>query len=111
MSNDSTPQASRRKCANCGLVNAGADEQCRRCGAVLPDDELLVTGPIETDSSRQPARRSLLKRLVWIISPTLLILIVWYVSLLMSSNALPPDQRLKVDAAISLLEQTGFNRE
>ena len=38
-------------------------------------------------------------------------LIVWYVSLLLSSDRLKPDQTLKVDVAIGLIEQSGFSNE
>jgi hypothetical protein len=48
---------------------------------------------------------------MWIISATLIVLIVWYISLLLTSEKLPPDQYLKVDVAIGLIEQSGFTRE
>jgi hypothetical protein len=111
MSDEFTPHHSRRKCAECGLVNTGADEQCRRCGALLTEDDELADEPVAVEPVEQPRKRTLLKRLLWIISATLLILIVWYLSLLFSSDRLQPDQALKVDVAIGLLEQTGFPRE
>jgi len=111
MSHDAIPHLSRRKCVNCGLVNGAADEQCRRCGAFLADDESPVTEPVEMEPAVPPRRRSLVKRLVWIISATLSILVVWYLSLLMTSEKLQPDQYLKVDVAIALIEQSGFSRE
>jgi hypothetical protein len=111
MSDEFTPHPSRRKCAACGLVNAGADEQCRRCGALLTEDDSLPAEPSALEPVEQPRKRTLFKRLIWIISATLLILVVWYLSLLMSSDQLQPDQALKVDVAIGFLEQTGFTRE
>ena len=112
MSQDAAnPHHSRKKCANCGLVNSGADENCRRCGSSLGDDEPIVSASPEPDSTTEPPKRGLLKRLGWIVSATLVILIVWYVSLLLSSNGLQPDQRSKVDAAIALLQQHRFDRE
>ena len=48
---------------------------------------------------------------MWIVSATLIVLIIWYFSLLISSNSLQPEQNLKVDVAISLLELRGFSRE
>jgi hypothetical protein len=72
----------------------------------LPDDDLVATEPLA-----QPRKRSLLRRLVWIVSATLVVLIIWYVSLLLSSDRLQPDQNLKVDVAIGLIEQSGFTRE
>jgi hypothetical protein len=111
MSEDSTPVNSRRKCPECGLVNSGADEQCRRCGAGLSEEDSFAPQPADGEAIAQPRKRGLLKRLVWIISATLVVLIIWYVSLLMTSDQLPPDQYLKVDAAIGLIEQSGFTRE
>jgi hypothetical protein len=111
MSEDSTPHYSRRKCAECGLVNAGTDEQCRRCGAWFREEDSFAPEQSEPESSRPPRTRSFLKRVVWIVSATLIILIVWYLSLLLTSEKLQPEQNLKVDVAIALIEQSGFTRE
>jgi len=85
---------------------------CRRCGALLTEDE----GEYPVDRApavveEKPPRRTVLKRLTWIVSTTLIILILFYLSLLVSSAGLDPDQRNKVDAAIAFLEQKGFSRE
>jgi len=113
MSQDSAqiPHQSRRKCANCGLVNAGSDEQCRRCGALLADDEPFDSIDSEALAETKPKKRGLLKRVTWVVGATLLILTIWYASLLMSSTGLQPDQRERVDKAIAVLQQSGFTRE
>jgi len=111
MNQDSTPHVSRRKCANCGLVNIGTDEHCRRCGGLLAEEGDLALPPNEAEAATKPPRRSLLRRIMWIVSATLIILIIWYFSLLISSEGLQPDQYLKVDVATSLLELRGFRRE
>jgi len=111
MDHEVTSNLSRRKCVNCGLINAAADEQCRRCGALLPDNEPPEAQPKEEEPAEKPPRRSFRKRVVWILSATLVTLVAWYISLLMTSDRLQPEQYLKVDVAIGLLEQTGFNRE
>lgn len=103
--------SSRRKCANCGLVNLAKDEQCRRCGALLADEEPLDSLPRETAPAKAPKKRRLLQRIIWIVGATLIVLIIWYVSLLVSSDGLQPDQREKVNNAIALLQQAGFTRE
>ncbi len=102
--------SSRRKCAKCGLVNTAADEQCRRCGEILTDEEPLDSLPEEAPE-KAPKKRSLLQRITWIVGATLTILIIWYVSLLVSSDGLQPDQREKVNKAIALLQEAGFTRE
>src|SRR5258708_3733656 len=103
-----TPQQSRRKCTNCGLANASSDELCRRCGTPLADEEDVEAEPLAGGSRK---KRSLLKRITWVIATSLIILGMWYVFVLMSSDGLQPDQREKVQQAIAVLQQQGFNRE
>ncbi len=113
MSQDSnqTPHKSRRKCANCGLVNTGSDETCRRCGTSLADEERTDPIAAEPTAGNSTKKRGFFKRVTWILGATLVILVIWYVSLLISSDGLQPDQRQKVQNAIALLQQQGFNRE
>ena len=113
MSDDSSPvlHSERRKCGKCGLVNSGNDEVCRRCGEplILSDDAPPST--YETPTTEKPKGRTFLRRVVWVVTATLLILIVWYASLLITSDRLKPDQRAKVQSAIDLIQQGGFTRE
>ncbi len=102
---------SRRKCAHCGLVNAASDEQCRRCGSLLTDVESFVPITAEAVPALKIRKRSFLKRAIWTVGVTLVLLIIWYVSLLMSSDGLRPQQHEQVQKAIVLLEQHGFSRE
>ena len=110
MNQDSSLHVSRRKCAKCGLVNVGADEHCRRCGSLLEESDPAAKA-IASRPAPKPPRRSLLRRIVWIVSATFIVLIIWYFSLLISSDGLQPEQYLKVDVAIGLLELRGFSRE
>ncbi|MDX6405194.1 MAG: hypothetical protein QOH70_2649 [Blastocatellia bacterium] len=106
------PHQSRQKCATCGLVNAGSDLSCRRCGSPLTDVEPTELQPgAEIAAGHGTKKRGLLKRLTWIAGATLLALTVFYLSLLISSDGLQPDQREAVRKAIAVLEQRGFNRE
>jgi len=112
MNQDPAGPLSRRKCANCGLVNSGAEERCRRCGGLLSEEgDLAAAAPIEPAPATRPPGRSLLRRIMWIVSTTLIFLIVWYFSLLISADGLQSEQYLKVDVAIGLLELRGFSRE
>ena len=113
MSQDSiqTPHQLRRKCARCGLVNSGADELCRRCGTALPDDQSVATIKAELLPVIDTKKRGLLKRLTWIFGATLVALIMFYVSLLISSDGLQTDESEKVQNAIAVLQQQGFHRE
>jgi len=49
--------------------------------------------------------------MTWVLTATIVILIVWYASLLISSDALKPDERDKVQKAIASLQERGFTRE
>ena len=100
----------KNKCAQCGLVNSDTDEQCRRCGALLAaSDEVQSQSEVEVEEKVK--KRSLGRRLLWICGMTLVILIVMYTSLLITSNALKPDQQAVVQKAIDVLDQKGFGGE
>jgi len=105
-----TAHQSRQKCPNCGLVNAGSDDLCRRCGAALDADDNAKLSTAEP-ADVVPKKRGFLKRLVWVLATTLILLVIWYASLLISSDGLQPDQREKVQRAIAVLQQQDFNRE
>src|SRR5205807_6965237 len=113
MSQDSiqTPHQSRRKCERCGLVNTGADESCRRCGTALADNESSEPVQAKDEVSTTTKKRGLLKRITWVLGATSIILVIWYASLLVSSDGLQTDQREKVQNAIAVLHQQGFSRE
>jgi hypothetical protein len=112
MSPDSvnTSSHSRQKCPECGLVNAGSDDVCRRCGASFARPEVSnhAAGP---QPKAEPAKRGFFRRVLWVFGATLVALVIWYVSLLLSSDGLQPDQRQKVQDAIAVLRQQGFSRE
>lgn len=105
------PHQPRKKCANCGLVNVASDEVCRRCGTLLAEDEQLAPLSIDEPLTIKPRKRSFLKRVTWILGASGLLLIVFYASLLISSDGLTADQNAKVQSAIGLLQERGFSRE
>jgi len=113
MSDDSSPvlHSERRKCGKCGLVNSGNDEVCRRCGEPLILSDDAPPPSYETPATEKLKGRAFLRRVVWVVGATLLILIIWYASLLMTSDRLKPDQHAKVQSAIDLIQQGGFTRE
>jgi hypothetical protein len=106
-----SPHQARRKCAHCGLVNRGADEFCRRCGTALADDESSEPVPAKAEIHATTRKRGFLKRVTWVLGATSILLVIWYVSLLISADGLQADERPKVDAAIALLQADGFGRE
>ena len=101
----------RKKCPQCGLVNPATDNNCRRCGTSLAEAETTVTeAPPEADAKPFKKRKVGL-RIGWILGTTLILLFVAYMSLLLTSEDLPFDQRQTVKAAIAVLDQKGFARQ
>src|SRR6185503_13695996 len=84
------------------------DEVCRRCGAELYPEPVAVS---TTDEAPSKKSRSFLKRVGWIIGATMILLIVFYLSLLFTSDGLQPAQRDQVQRSIAILEQKGFSTE
>jgi len=106
--NDSTPNT-RKKCPQCGLVNAAADGVCRRCGVELDAEPLA---PSDTPGKAAPRKsRSFLKRVAFIAGATLTILLIFYLSLIFTSDGLQPAERDQIQRAIAILGQKGFSRE
>jgi hypothetical protein len=77
----------------------------------LAGEERVESGPAEPVAGADVTKRGFLKRATWTLGATLIALMICYASLLISSNALQPDQRDKVQNAIAILQQQGFNRE
>jgi hypothetical protein len=102
--------ANRRKCPVCGLVNVAANEECRRCGAVLPP-----VGPVrivEAEPAVQPSRAGGIgRRLLWLAGVTVVLVFLWSRSLLLTSDAIDGRQQQIVLQAVTLLERSGFSRE
>lgn len=97
----------KKKCSQCGLVNAVTDDACRRCGTPL------IEGPGETEPvDEEPVKkRALGKRLLWILGATLFLLFAFYMSLRVTSQDLGYDQRQIVARSVAILAQKGFSRE
>jgi hypothetical protein len=104
----------RSKCNQCGLVNAATDEQCRRCGALLlatTEEAELQLEPDVEETDEPVKKRSIRQRNLWIAGTTVAILVMLYVSLIVSSNGLNSEQQAEVQKAIDVLDQKGFGSE
>lgn len=95
----------RNKCSRCGLVNLAVDEVCRRCGASLTGEASAAA------DSGDVRKRQIGRRLIWIFGTTLVLLFVFYLSLLLTSDDLGFDRRQTVRNAIAILKQNGFDKE
>jgi len=97
----------KNKCPRCGLVNTDTDDTCRRCSAPL------TAGAGEGGDAGEETvkKRSIAKRLVWILGATLFLLFAFYMSLRVTSQDLGYDQRQIVVRSVAILEQKGFGRE
>ena len=100
-----------RKCGACGLVNFAADDVCRRCGVLLAQP--LADAAEHAGDEPTPARprRGFLRSVYAIVTATVAIVAGAYLSLLLSSDGLGPEQHQMVDEAIHVIERAGFTRE
>jgi hypothetical protein len=96
---------SNKKCTQCGLVNYASDERCRRCEAELESVPAVETLPAKGRN------RKILLRLMMTPALVLTILLLLYLSLLATSDAINSEQRLMVNRAIDVIEQKGFGQE
>jgi hypothetical protein len=95
----------RNKCAECGLVNKLDDEACRRCGTLLNQQSESL--PAE----EKVKKRRLAQRIGWILGMTAVVLLICYLSLLLTSDGLGYDQRKTVERAVAVLEANGFAKQ
>src|SRR4030095_2868661 len=59
----------------------------------------------------KPGKRPFVKRVIWIVTTTGILLLAFYMSLLVSSDGVNTDQRDKVQKAIALISERGLTRE
>jgi hypothetical protein len=97
-----------KKCPRCGLVNFADAKACKRCEAPLADVEERAGDKEGASPSRL---RWLIKRTLVVLGSVLLVLLIFYGSLLKTSERLSYDQRQVVARGIQVLEQKGFSRE
>lgn len=97
-----------RKCPRCGLVNFADQEACKRCGASLAGAHRDEPG---SECARKRGLAWLIKRALVVIGTTLGILLIFYGTLLKSSERLSYNQRQVVAGSIKVLEEGGFSRE
>ena len=90
-------------CSVCKAVNSQNAYSCSRCATDLPRPDTTA------DKRQRPPR--LLQRVGAVVVVCAAILAGFYVSLLVSAKRLTLRERAELSAAISVLEQKGFERE
>jgi hypothetical protein len=96
-----------RKCPRCGLVNFADADACKRCGTTLAG----AGGAPEEKAARARGARWLIKRALVVTATVVALLLIFYGSLLKSSERLTYEQQQVLAASIGTLEQGGFTRE
>ena len=109
---------SNHKCAGCGLVNFAYATECKRCAAPLglalaPAFDGAPTADFfdEDEPARAEGRRGILRRTLWVLGVTALLLVGSHASLLYTSTPATYDEREQVMRAVGLIERAGFARE
>lgn len=96
-----------KKCPNCNLINFVEAEECRRCKSDLKNNQPNVTVENKKDS--------IVTKIIWRAVTCLLVCLValfgFYLSLIFSASKLQYNEKQKVEEAIKVLENKGFNNE
>jgi hypothetical protein len=88
-------------------VNFATAPACRRCGSDLQAGRLADDAP-----AWEPApERGLWRKALWIGSTTAAIVVVWYLSLVFSSDGLSPNERAMVRRATAIIADAGYAPE
>lgn len=103
-----------KKCSKCGLINFQIAEFCQRCHANFSEKiNSPLQQPVDEDFNQKLNAGTIwfFKRFLTAVGVSAGLLIIAYLSLLYSAAQLSSDQRLKVNEAINLLAEKGFERE
>lgn len=101
---------SRRRCANCGLLNFASEEKCKRCGAEMVEAQEKKAADYGVVNDGEKGH-SVIKRALVISTVILVLLFVFYISLLTTSEPVSFEQKQTVHRAIRVLEEKGFTSE
>ena len=107
------------KCAGCGLVNFAHASECKRCNAPLEPafaDAAFYAGAasnfeFEEAPGEGKRRRGFLRRALWVLVVTFVLLVGSHASLLFTSTAATYDERVQVERSVELIKRAGFSRE
>ena len=97
-----------KKCPQCHLINFFEAETCRRCQF----DLINISVPHTTVENTQPSMfAKILRRAVICFAVCVFSILGFYLSLIFTSSPLAPADSVKINQAISILEEKGFSKE
>lgn len=100
---------SSRKCPHCGLVNFADAVACKRCESSL--EGVRERGGDEEEVKSSSKVGWLIKRALVVLGAVAAVLLIFYGSLLKTSDRLTYDQQQVVASSIRVLDERGFSRE
>ncbi|HEX8475241.1 MAG TPA: hypothetical protein VF666_14520 [Pyrinomonadaceae bacterium] len=102
---------SAEKCFHCGLVNFADAVTCKRCGISLDAAPARHTTDDWTDEPPAHKPRGFIKRVAAIVGMTVFLLLLFYMSLLETSETVTLAQRQTINRAIAVIERRGFKHD
>jgi len=98
------PDVNGQRCPQCGLIGFLSDVDCRRCGTALGSPAKAAKPGVQATSSHR-----IIKGVLKICAAVCGVLLIVYLSLLLTSDPLTFEQRQLVDRAIQTLDERGFS--
>jgi hypothetical protein len=97
-----------KKCPDCNLINFPNAENCKRCAADLRS---FKTAQTVAEKPPRSLKTKLLRRAAVCFAMCLFTIFGFYLSLLVSAKRLSYDEKQKIERAVRILEEKGFDRE
>ncbi len=97
----------KKKCLNCNLVNFADSEKCVRCLSELLEVSTLPHQKVQ----KIPLISKILKRTAIFVVVSLFSILVFYLSMIFTSDPLSFEEKQVVEKAIAVLDEKGFSNE
>jgi hypothetical protein len=96
-----------KRCPNCRLVNHLHSAECLRCRFDLTEISSIPTG----GENNPPVKFKILRRAVICVAVCVAVLAGFYLSMIFTSAALKPEEKIQIRNAVKLLDEKGFAGE
>lgn len=97
-----------KKCPECNLINFPTAAVCKRCEADLRSFDRAQNAP---EKPKKSFRAKLVRRTAVCFAMCLFTIFGFYVSLLVSAKRLGYEEKQKIERAVQILDDKGFDRE